>query len=273
MYCKYCGHKSDDKENFCSSCGKPIEKLGKVIGVQPQGNKGEAERPIPFNSRRNVMEGSAGNPLNRNRDDQKGVVSKLSLAIALLVILILGIFGVGLWEEYGNTKEDAKRSEINANSTPAQPKAIEVAESYKYNIEEGGESLKPSLNLTDEERQNILLLIKVWDECHAYEYYFNMGELYAKKVSYYGENYSRDDVVMHKENFMSENEEYQQKSHGFTMQLLDNGDVMVEFTKSVRMNGFSRDYPSYLIVKRSSNSYGWSILKESDKITDRNLRK
>lgn len=126
---------------------------------------------------------------------------------------------------------------------------------------------------TDKDRDDIIDLIEAWDELHVGITMEQVNDVYAPTVSFYGMNLNRSQVFSKISSLITNTPDFSQNSHDFTFTEQPNGDVMVEFTKSTVANGRSHDYPGYLVVKRSSNDYGWSVLKESDKVTDRNLQK
>lgn len=128
-------------------------------------------------------------------------------------------------------------------------------------------------DLSSSDESAISQVVSKWDELHNDNNIDEVNDVFAPTVEFYGQNLSRSDVATKIAQLCNSIPDYHQDSHDLSYQVLDNGDVNVEFTKSTVAKGRSHDYPSYLVLKRSSNDYGWSIIKESDKVTDRNLQK
>ena len=116
-------------------------------------------------------------------------------------------------------------------------------------------------------------VIQTWDELHSNLSLSDVENVYAPKVKFYGMNLNREQIYSKIQELNEKAPDYSQESHDFSFSEQPNGDILVEFSKSTVANGRAHDYPSYLIMKRSSNDFGWSILTESDKVTDRNLAK
>lgn len=139
--------------------------------------------------------------------------------------------------------------------------------------ESASTDVKPSNGISDKDKEDIENLVSAWDALHNNVSQEGVAAVYAPTTSFYGQNLSRSEIESKLEDLLVKAPDFSQDSHDLTFEVQDNGDVMVEFTKGTMANGKSHDYPAYLVLKRASNDYGWSILKESDKITDRNLQK
>lgn len=135
----------------------------------------------------------------------------------------------------------------------------------------GGSSSDGNISSSDENA--IAKVVGEWDELHNDNDIDEVDDVFAPTVEFYGQTLSRGDVATKIRQLCNSTPDFNQNSHNLSYKVLGNGDVMVEFTKSTLANGRRHDYPSYLVLKRSSNDYGWSIIKESDLVTDRNLQK
>lgn len=162
--------------------------------------------------------------------------------------------GRGSYEEIGNPSA-SHSSDVNSDSNA------------------DSSDKEDSNGLSAQDKDDIADVIKAWDELHSNLTSDAVNDVYAPSVAFYGMNLNRSQVYDKISDLSTKASDYNQDSHDFSFSVQANGDVLAEFTKSTYMNGKSHDYPSYLVLKRSSNDYGWSILKESDKVTDRNLQK
>lgn len=110
-------------------------------------------------------------------------------------------------------------------------------------------------------------MIFEWNKKHQLKDVFLLESLYAKNVNFYGQQLSLKDCLDRKNELMCNDQTFSQSLLGnIICTTLNNGDVLCDFNKSVKMNGKAGIYPSYLVFRKIDGE--WKIVTESDKQTD-----
>lgn len=284
MKCIHCGHEIPMGSSFCPNCGAAVPP--QTTGGNNAGefsNNGDRQaadagqdirmgRPQPVPPVNNAPYGSAqpvyDYPPNRREDKSSltailGVVAGLLIAILAVVAYMVFFSGDKDEEKAPTTVKIERKTDVVASQKPVAVSAS--AESMKA---------EPVKTLSRKDILDIEAVISRWDEGHSYGNTYLLRQVYAPQVMIYGERRSTNGAIDVIDKLLDKSPEFWQASNNITVTLMENGDAMAEFDKDTDDgSGTEKSYPSYLVLKRSSNAYGWSIIKESDKITDRNLRK
>lgn len=113
-------------------------------------------------------------------------------------------------------------------------------------------------------------LVHNWNEAHESKDASVLVDLFDSSVLYYGTNQSKDSCVELKLSHFKKYPDFQQQIVGeIQVENLDDKKIKCSFLKRVTANQVAKDYPSYLIFKKTGES--WKIVSESDAETDRNL--
>lgn len=290
-----------DSEGEAGQAAKAIDRLQKKFGITMEEVYGSTtssnDEPTEESPRQSAtaysydakQQTQRQNDYNESSSHNTNFISELFendpnapkvclVLIASAVVLIICIVGSRLGPD-NNTKvkspKQTERTEYReSESYSPQDYSSEVEQRTRNYNSERGRTSNVSIpdELSNEDKANIKHVIKDWNLLHSPKYgYGNLSQLYNSTISFYGQTLSAD-----KADHMAMDAVYEsdfiQECRNIILSLLDNGDVRLDFTKKVYTNEGTNSYPSYLILKRSSrNRYGWSIIKESDKITDRNL--
>lgn len=113
------------------------------------------------------------------------------------------------------------------------------------------------------------ILVEDWNERHIIHLpsAASLECLYAPEVLFYGQNLSSQECVKRIIQLMNKYDSFSQRLvSDIQYTVLDNDCVRCDFTKSVTVNGVSKNYPAYLICRKTGND--WEIIVESDKQTD-----
>ncbi|KJD35745.1 hypothetical protein PW52_08375 [Tamlana sedimentorum] len=126
--------------------------------------------------------------------------------------------------------------------------------------------------LSDEKSQ-IINFLKIWNNLHNEKNIGKLTDLYDKNVNYYGHNKSNNYIIEDKSKLFEKFKQFTQTNNGIselTKNLLEN-EIKIAFSKKVIVNGKTKYYPSYLILKHTNNY--WKITTEGDLITDKIISK
>lgn len=127
----------------------------------------------------------------------------------------------------------------------------------------------------NDEYAGIKEVIDGWNYLHNSENFISRTSLeclYSSQVRFYGQLLSAYDCVTLFANILKKYDSFSQKIKGdiyFTR--LTNDLVRCDFIKVVETNGKCKEYEAYLVFKLNKGC--WSIIEESDKLTDMNLEK
>lgn len=249
MYCKHCFRQVKDTDKYCDNCGEPITENGGI------------PRPTP------VVQTTV---VTQNDNTKK-------ILIAVIVVLVL-VLAVGITYVLSNDRSQTKISDKSEKEAIIKPnvnnddETIEDEEVEPLTV--APSTVNPSVGVTESDKEAFGNLVNLWDEYHNNCSSYQLKELYAPTVMFYGKTLSRTAAMDINDKFFMQHPDFYQDSRDIQMEELNNGDVLLEFTKEVTIDDNTKEYPCYLILRRTSaNDIGWCITTESDKITDRNLLK
>ena len=117
------------------------------------------------------------------------------------------------------------------------------------------------------------IYLKSWDNLHNLRQNDDFKFEYAQSVDYYGMKMSREKVQQSKTAFLQKTPDYEQVSYRLKATKMDARHVRCDFLKRTLAQGKTRVYPSYLIFVTENNGTSWQIERESDQVTDKNLKK
>lgn len=117
------------------------------------------------------------------------------------------------------------------------------------------------------------IYLKSWDNLHNLRQTDDFQFDYAPNVDYYGMKVTREKVQQSKAAFLQKTPDYEQVSYRLKATKVDARHVRCDFLKRTIANGKTRVYPSYLIYVTDDDGFSWQIERESDQVTDNNLKK
>lgn len=136
----------------------------------------------------------------------------------------------------------------------------------------------PSLNEpepasdADANTERFRVFLKSWDNHHNLHKDDDFQLDYAPNVDYYGAKMTKEKVQQSKAAFLQKTPDYEQVSYRLKTTRLDARHVRCDFLKRTIANGKTRVYPSYLIYVTDDDGFSWQIERESDQVTDKNLK-
>lgn len=117
------------------------------------------------------------------------------------------------------------------------------------------------------------IYLKSWDNLHNLRQNDDFQFDYAPNVDYYGAKMTKEKVQQSKAAFLQKTPDYEQVSCRLKATKMDARHVRCDFLKRTIANGKTRVYPSYLIYVTDDDGFSWQIERESDQVTDNNLKK
>lgn len=126
------------------------------------------------------------------------------------------------------------------------------------------------VELTDEEE--IRAKVEQWSQTLNDKDTEGALKLYADRVWFYTTEYSREQCVAERNTLALHDPRFHQLiSSEIEIEPVGNGLMRARFTKIVDTRNGTFTYPSYLIFQKLGGE--WQIVKESDKVTDDNIRR
>lgn len=121
-------------------------------------------------------------------------------------------------------------------------------------------------------RTKIKSLVEEWNLAHNKKDVSGFEKLYASNVLFYCQQLSRQECLKKKSKLFSTDHKFDQEiiSKALVITAYTSGIIKCDFTKEVTFNSKTKQYPSYLLLRKSED--GYVIVGESDEITDRNLK-
>lgn len=126
---------------------------------------------------------------------------------------------------------------------------------------------------TNQEYDKLKDLITDWNSIHTHNIISSTSLecLYAENVKFYGQHLSSKKCATLIISTMKKYDSYYQHLKGeINYTPIDEKTVRCDFIKQVEINGNNKDYEAYLILHKEGD--WWSIIEESDKTTDKNLK-
>jgi flagellar basal body-associated protein FliL len=115
-------------------------------------------------------------------------------------------------------------------------------------------------------------LVFKWNDAHSLNSVDMFADLYHWEVFFYGTNLDRDVVCRKKLSSLQKYVDFEQEIYsGINVSYIYDNEYRCDFVKHVTANEKTNDYPSYLVFRKINND--WKIVTESDKITDKNLKR
>lgn len=121
-------------------------------------------------------------------------------------------------------------------------------------------------------RTKIKSLVEEWNLAHNEKDVSGFEKLYASNVLFYCQQLSRQECLKKKSKLFSTYQKFDQKiiSKALVITAYTSGIIKCDFTKEVTFNSKTKQYPSYLLLRKFED--GYVIVGESDEITDHNLK-
>jgi hypothetical protein len=128
------------------------------------------------------------------------------------------------------------------------------------------------INKESDDSANFKKITLDWNKAHLSKDVSVLSNLFYDSVMFYGIKKDKNDCIEAKLGIFRKYSDFSQEIYGeIKIDDLGGGIFKSSFTKRVTFNQTMKDYPAYLIYKKTDN--GWKILAESDVVTDNNLSK
>lgn len=124
--------------------------------------------------------------------------------------------------------------------------------------------------LAEEER--LEQIVNLWSEAHNTQDSNEFSKIFGEKVKFYGQKLAKKTVLNEKVRLFEKYPNFHQEIVGSIDCKAESDSALYrcDFTKSVTFGSKQKEFPSYLVIDTSSNEP--SIITESDKITDQNIK-
>ncbi|PLX05929.1 MAG: hypothetical protein C0596_15630 [Marinilabiliales bacterium] len=114
-------------------------------------------------------------------------------------------------------------------------------------------------------------IVIAWNDAHNNKDFDEFIELYNENVEFYKASLDGTECAQKKENLLEKYSDFQQSIGKIDFEKIKDDEYKCSFNKTVKVNGDTHEYPSYLVVVKTES--GWKISEESDLITDENIAK
>jgi ketosteroid isomerase-like protein len=115
-------------------------------------------------------------------------------------------------------------------------------------------------------------LVADWNKAHSSKDVGVFSNLFENSILFYGVQQDKNTCIESKLSFFKKYPDFYQQIFGdVQVEQINDNEVKCSFVKRVTVNQSTNDYPSYLIFKKSADS--WKIVTEGDLVTDKNLAK
>jgi hypothetical protein len=116
----------------------------------------------------------------------------------------------------------------------------------------------------------VIQLVHDWNKAHLSKDVSIFSNLYGNNVLFYGTQLNKNSCIEKKLSLFKICPDFYQEIYG-DIQVENQSDSVIKcsFLKRVTINQKTKDYPSYLVLKKSGKS--WKIITEGDLVTDKNL--
>ena len=116
------------------------------------------------------------------------------------------------------------------------------------------------------------ILVAKWDKAHNSKDVAAFSNLFDSSVLFYGTKLDKNTCIENKLSFFKKYPDFYEQIYGdIQVEKQSDNSVKCSFIKRVTLNQVTKDYPSYLILKKVNND--WKIITEGDLVTDKNLSK
>ena len=113
-------------------------------------------------------------------------------------------------------------------------------------------------------------LVADWNKAHSSKDVGVFSNLFENSILFYGAQQDKNTCIESKLSFFKKYPDFYQQIFGdVQVEQINDNEVKCSFVKRVTVNQSTNDYPSYLIFKKSADS--WKIVTEGDLVTDKNL--
>ena len=113
-------------------------------------------------------------------------------------------------------------------------------------------------------------MVEIWNEASSNGDFIVLENMLADKVEYYQSTVTKDYYIEDQKKFFQKNPVYGQVIKGdIDIKKISNNQYKAEFVKEVTTKKGTKDYPSYLVFKKTGND--WKLVLESDKVSDQNI--
>jgi len=116
----------------------------------------------------------------------------------------------------------------------------------------------------------IKAVVQRWSNAHNEKDFAAFSEVFAPKVRYYTQTFSKEACVKSKLKLLTGSDFHQDITSDMTVSVYSSGTIKCDFTKTVTLHSKTKSYPSYLLLIEDEGDY--LVSGESDQITDRNLK-
>jgi hypothetical protein len=122
------------------------------------------------------------------------------------------------------------------------------------------------------ETTDFMQLVLDWDDAHSSKDVGVFSGLFDNTVLFYGTQQDKNSCIENKLSLFKKHPDFNQEVYGeIQIENISDTEVKCSFVKKVTVNQATTDYPSYLVFKKSGDS--WKIITEGDLFTDKNLAK
>lgn len=171
-----------------------------------------------------------------------------------------------LYRQYSTSK--STNEEMPNTSSSFNPSGRSESKAEKIETVQGEKTI---LQNKDEE-VSFQKVVMSWNEAHNTNDMVLFSDLFTDEVNFYHTILPRNVLVQNKKDLLKKYPDFNQQIIGdITTERLNANEVKCSFTKEVTINRKVTDYPSYLILKKSTEN--WKISVEGDLITDKNIAK
>lgn len=177
--------------------------------------------------------------------------------------------GIGLWKQ--NMESTGQVFMILNRQWQSQEKT-------QITIEHSGEQettlkvVTPTISSNLSFRDELYPIIEDWNSAHNSSNFDKFDKVFAETVSFYHVKLTKFECIQKKQGLLLKYPDFEQYIKGEVIyENISNDEVKCSFTKCVKIESKTTDYPSYLIIKKENDK--WKISTESDLITDKNIAK
>lgn len=115
-------------------------------------------------------------------------------------------------------------------------------------------------------------LVSDWNNAHCSKDIGMLTSLYDNTILYYGTQKDKNSCIESKLSLFKKYPDYYQQIFGdIRNEKINDTEIKCSFVKRVTFNQQTKDYPSYIIFSKKTDS--WKIITEGDLVTDKNLAK
>lgn len=168
--------------------------------------------------------------------------------ISLIIVILIGIITF-IWHFPSKEKSDFnKETETVVNKNDISNRDYQMGNSYFNTI------------------------VQEWNKAHLSKDVGVFHNLFDDTVLFYGTQMDKSSCIESKLSLFKKNPDFYQQIYGdVQIENISETEVKCSFIKKVTVNQVTKDYSSYLTLKKTGTD--WKIITEGDLVTDKNLAK